>query len=135
MMKDEDKSEIVKIIEERIRETVEDEKEHIQEEFSRLGDKAVERINGVYSSILKAIAGLEIKDPTLLDYIEKTKGNIRVYDNIVGHGPRADLIIQYWGLQLGFRAGEPGITPITLNENKKYRLIVMAIEQGDVKAE
>lgn len=131
----EDNGKIVKIIQERIWQTVEDEKKFIQEECARLGDKAVERINGVYSSILKAIDGLEIKDPTLLDYIEKTKGNIRVYENIVGHGPRSDLVIQYWGMTLGYQAGKPGISPITLNENKKYRVIVMAIEEGDVKVE
>lgn len=131
----EDNGKIVKIVQERIWQTVEDEKKHIQEESASLGDKAVERINGVYSSILKAIDGLEIKDPTLLDYIEKTKGNIRVYDNIIGRGPRNDLEVRYWGTTLGFKAGKPGITPITLNENKKYRLIVMAIEEGDVKVE
>ena len=131
----EDKSEIVKIVEERIGETVEAEKKNIQEESARLGDKAVERINGVYSSILKAIAGLEIKDPSLLDYIEKTKGNIRVYDNIIGHGPRSDLVIEYWGTTLGYQAGQSLISPITLNENKIYRLIVMAVEIGELKKE
>lgn len=131
----EETGKIVKIVEERIRETVEDEKKFIHEESARLEDKAVERINGVYSSILKAIAGLEIKDPTLLDYIEKTKGNIRVYDNIIGHGPRSELIVQYWGTTLGFKAGKAGITPITLDENKIYRLIVMAVEVGELKTE
>lgn len=131
----EETGKIVKIVEERIWQTVEDEKKFIHEESARLEDKAVERINGVYSSILKAIAGLEIKDPTLLDYIEKTKGNIRVYENIVGHGPRSDLVIQYWGMTLGYQAGKPDITPITLNENKIYRIIVMAVEIGELKKE
>lgn len=131
----EDNGKIVKIVQERIWQTVEDEKKFIHEESARLEDKAVERINGVYSSILKAIAGLEIKDPTLLDYIEKTKGNIRVYDNIIGHGPRAELIVQYCGTTLGFKTGKAVITPITLDENKIYRLIVMAVEVGELKAE
>lgn len=131
----EETGKIVKIVEERIWQTVEDEKKFIHEESARVEDKAIERINGVYSSILKAIAELEIKDPTLLDCIEKTKGNIRVYDNIIGHGPRSDLVIQYWGTTLGYQAGKPGITPITLNENKIYRLIVMAVEIGELKKE
>ena len=131
----EDNGKIVKIVQERIWQTVEDEKKFIQEECASLGDKAVERINGVYSSILKAIDGLEIKDPTLLDYIEKTKGNIRVYDNIIGHGPRDDFEIRYCGQTLGYQTGKQTIAPITLNGNKKYRIIVMAIEEGDVKVE
>lgn len=131
----EENSKIVKIVAKRIWETVENEKKFIHEEYARLEDGAVERINGVYSSILKAIAGLEIKDPTLLDYIEKTKGNIRVYDNIISRGPRAELTVQYWGTTLGFKAGKADITPITLDENKIYRLIVMAVEVGELKVE
>lgn len=127
---DEDKSEIVKIIEERIRETVEAEKKDIQEESARLAEKAVERINGVYASIINTIKELDIKDASLLEFYTKAGGNIRsVKIKTSKKDFEKRLYINFDGRTA------PSEDPIIIKPGKKYKVLLIAIEEGDVKVE
>lgn len=126
----EDKSEIVKIVEERIGETVEAEKKDIQEESARLAEKAVERINGVYASILNTIRLLDIKDASLLEFYIKAGGRVRTVEIDNQHRDfEMKLYINYEGRII------PQDDPIIIKPGKKYKVLLIAIEEGDVKEE
>ena len=109
----------------------------LKEEMDRETQKAIDRINNVYTSALNALQKLEIADATLFDFFEKTQGNIRIYEGVAGH-ERASLTVEYFGFRLGYARGEPGlgyargepvVAPIELREGKKYKIIVMAMEE------
>lgn len=124
----EENSEVVKIVEERIRESIEAEKKDIKEESARLTDRAVERINGVYASILATLRQLDIKDASLLEFYTKAGGRVRSVEGIIEKFEQK-LYINMGGRDLTHQ------DPIILKPGKKYKVILMAIEEGDVKVE
>jgi len=127
-MKDEDKSEIVKIVEERIRETAEAEKRDIENRCASLSDEAVQRINGVFTSIQNTLKLLDIKDASLLEFYTKAGGRVRMVEGIIERFEEK-LYINLGGRDLTHE------DPIILKPGKKYKVILMAIEEGDVKEE
>ena len=124
----EDKSEIVKIVEERIGETVEAEKKDIQEESARLAEKAVERINGVYASILNTIGLLDIKDASLLEFYTKAGGRVRSVEIVNSDRDyEKKLYLNYEGRII------PHDDPIIIKPGKKYKVLLMALEEGSIE--
>ncbi len=123
-MEGEDKSEITKIIEERIKEVVDAEKKTINEDTERITDRAIERINGVYASIINTLRLLDIKDASLLDFYTKAAGRVRTVE-IEG---RIDEYEKKLNLNLDSRT----LThedPILIKPGKKYKVLLIAIEE------
>jgi hypothetical protein len=122
-----EKSEVLKIIEIRIKEAVENEKKDIEKQCVKLGDDAIARINGVYASIQHTIMELEIKDASLLEFYTKAGGRVRSLE--VGNQSEWDkrLFISCDG------RSEPQEDPIIIKPGKIYKVILMAIESRDVK--
>lgn len=103
--------------------------EALKEQTDRDLKAAIERINNVYKSALVALQKLELADATLYDFFVKTQGNIRIYENVAGHD-RAMIRLDSYGRQLGYdQSGNVVIAPIELREGKKYKVIVMAMEE------
>ncbi|MFH0904261.1 MAG: hypothetical protein V1854_03625 [Methanobacteriota archaeon] len=124
----EDKSEIVKIIEERIRETVEAEQKNIKYQSEVQGDESVKRINGVYASILNTIKKLDIKDSSLLEFYTKAGGRVRSVDIVnADRNYEKKLYLNYEGNL------KPHDDPIIIKPGKKYKVLFMAIEEGSVE--
>ncbi len=124
----EDSSKIVKIVQERIKESVESEKKAIREECARLGDNAVARINGVFASIQHTILELDIKETSMLEFYSKAGGRVRTVEIENSHRDYENkLYMECDGKLLNYQ------DPIIIKPGKKYKLLLMAIEEGDVK--
>lgn len=131
-------SKIEKIIRERILEEKDLVFRDLVESTNNATDKAVERINGVYNSIMNTLKKLDLKDSTFIDIFERTKGNVRVYDNVVVGNYNREVETRVGGNTLGYRITNPGIRevpPIQLQENKRYKIVIMALEEGELKPE
>jgi len=115
-------------IEEIIKHSIEVKKEEALNQIKETCDREIDRINGVYTSIMKTLETLELQDASLLDFFEKSKGNVRVldYNPYDGH---------YGRIELNFPDNRTGYqylqNPINLRVNTKYKIILIAIEQND----
>lgn len=97
----------------------------LREQIARETEQAVERINGVYTSAIKALQTLELHDATIYDFFQKTQGNIRVvevdptpseYERTVECSVEGRSMLQK--------------NPIQLDPKKKYKIIIMAMEEN-----
>ncbi len=122
----EDKNEIVKIIEERIREAVEAEKKEIIKISDQNTSDAINRINGVYASILNTIKHLDIKEASVLEFYSMAGGRVRSI-NIVNEDRYEKKLYLSYGGQLPLYED-----PIIIKPGKKYKVIFMAIEDEGV---
>lgn len=88
--------------------------------------------------LMNTLKKLDLKDSTFIDIFERTKGNVRVYDNVVVKNYSREVETRVGGNTLGYRITNPGIRevpPIQLKENKRYKIIIMALEEGELKSE
>lgn len=96
----------------------------LRELIARKTEQAVERINEVYTSAITALKTLELKDATIYDFFERTQGNIRVIEETTDQS--------YYERNLGCSIEGRDIlskNPIRLAPRKKYKIIVMAMEE------
>lgn len=96
--------------------------------IDRVTEQAVERINGVYTSTIKALETLEFKD-TIFDFFQRTQGNIRVFEEeLITYEFDRTLDCSIDGRLLFMNV------PIRLAPRKRYKIIVMAMElKGETK--
>lgn len=128
-------SEISKI-EEIIKNSIEKEadaaKLKLLEVIDNAASEAVSRINSVYTSAINTLRQLDLKDATIIDFFEKTKGNVRVYEHVVPEYHRQiEIDVGVGGRRLGYdqQTRERTVQPIQLTEGKVYKIILMAIEE------
>ncbi len=113
-------SEIEKIIKEKIDEETQKSISQLKESIETETRHAIERINNIYASCISTLRQLELTDATIFDFFQKTNGNIRVIE-----------VDNKWYGDLEVRCSSQGIenrNPIKLNQDTKYKIIVMAIE-------
>lgn len=90
----------------------------------------IDRINGVYTSMLNTLKTLELKDSSLLDLFEKSNGNIRV----INYNPIPNYLGGLWDVNFPYNNMDYyKNNPIRLKDNTKYKLIMIAIEQKEDK--
>jgi len=115
-------------IEEIIKHTIEVKKEDALNQIKETCDREIDRINGVYTSIMKTLKTLELQDASLLDFFEKSKGNVRVIDY------NKELYDSYGSLDIQLPSNSIGYFPrfpIQLKTKTRYKIILIAIEQKD----
>ena len=85
---------------------------------------SIEELNTKYDDLLETLSQLELNDATIFDFFEKTNGNIKI----------KTLDKMNWDEQLNVIIS--GTNPfannnIILKKDKKYKIILMAIEEDD----
>ena len=85
---------------------------------------SIEELNVKYDDLLETLKQLELTDATIFDFFEKTNGNIKI----------KTLDKMNWDEQLNVIIS--GTNPfannnIILKKDKKYKIILMAIEEDD----
>ena len=114
-------SKIESIIKEKIEDETQKSIAQLKERIETETQQAIERINNVYASAINTLRQLELTDATIFEFFQKTNGNIRVHEIEVTCSGM--MLIE---LPCGKRLNERN--PIYLNENAKYKIIVMAMK-------
>lgn len=117
-------SKIEQIVIDRLKDEFDKQLISLQNNYTR----SIDELNTKYDDLLETLSQLELIDATLFDFFEKTDGNIRI----------KTLDKTNWDEQIEVTIS--GVHPfgnnnIILNKDKKYKIILMAIEENDNKEE
>ena len=116
-------------IEEIIKHNLEVTKEEALNRIKETCDMQIDRINGVYTSILKTLQTLELQDASLLDFFEKSEGNVRVFNFNPDHNSFGGQLTL--NLPFGTNVNQ---YPIQLRSQHQYKIILIAIDQKNEEA-
>lgn len=120
-----DPKEISKI-EETIKENINEETQQsiaqLKEQIERETEAAITRINNVYATMINTLRKLELTDATIFEFFQKTNGNIRVYEF-------KNEFVNSVEVHIGGRPVSDYRNSVQLQENSKYKIILMAIKE------
>lgn len=114
-------SKIEEAIKKRLLNEVEQQKADLKERYESDLLHAIECIDNVYATAIDTLKKLELTDATLFDFYLRANCDVRVYPGVNGH--RDKLHLSLAGMSLGDYEEEIRL------EDKKYKIIVIAIEE------